>query len=78
MPIAAGVVGDALVVTVIAGLNMAAQSDSAAGSDRPQDAQFFWCQFTKPMSMTLNDLCQFQRLARALDGRHGIVGCGCG
>jgi hypothetical protein len=31
-------------------------------------------QFTKPMSVTLNDLCQFQRRPRALEWHHGIGG----
>jgi hypothetical protein len=76
MSVAAGVVGDALVVAVITLLDMAAQGCGAAGDDRPQDASFFWNQIAKPMPVTLNDLCQFQR--PALDGHHGIDGCGCG
>ena len=80
VPVAAGVVGDALVVAVITLLDMSAQGGGAAGSDRAQDAPLFRNQIAEPMPVTLNDLCQLQR--RTLDRHHvvgGVIGgCGCG
>jgi hypothetical protein len=76
VPVAAGVVGDALVVAVIALLDMSAQGGGAAGSDRAQDAPLVRCQFTKAMPMPSHDLCQFQR--RTLEWRHHVVGAAIG
>jgi hypothetical protein len=75
MPVATGVVGDALVMAVIALLDVSAQSSGAAGDNRPQDTLLLGDDSAEPMPMTRNDLCQFQRPAWALEARvHGIGG----
>jgi hypothetical protein len=61
MPVAAGVVGDALMPAVIAGLHVTAQSGRSARDDRTQDALLLAADATKPMPVPPHDLCQLQR-----------------
>jgi hypothetical protein len=75
VPVAAGVVGDALMMAVVAGLDVAAQRGGAAGGDGAQDASLLAAQvFAEPMAVPPDDLRQFQRGA---PGRwlHGVGGC---
>ena len=73
VPVAAGVVRDALVPAVVARLDVAAQRGGAAGGDRTQDAPMFPAQLlAEPVGMTSHDLRQLQR--RSLERRHhGVV-----
>jgi hypothetical protein len=72
VPVATGVVGDALVVAVITLLDVPAQNSGAAAGDCPQDALLFRDDVAKPMLVTFGHLCQLQR--RALDWHHGVGG----
>ena len=76
MPVAAGVVGDALELALVARFDMAAESCGTTGGDGAQDTTLLAAEvFTEPMAMPSNDLRQFQR--RALKGRrHGVGGVG--
>jgi len=80
VPVAAGVVSDAPVLTVITLLDMPAQGGGAAGGNRPQDAPLLGTYSLKPMRVALHDLCQFQRWtlewqSHVVDADAGEDGC---
>jgi hypothetical protein len=75
VPVATGVVRDALVMAVIARFDMAAKGSGAAGSDVAQDALMLTAERAiQPMAVSSNHLCQFQR--RTLEYRHQLTGSG--
>jgi hypothetical protein len=62
VPVAAGVVGDALELALVARLDMTAESRGAARSDSAQDAPMFAAErFFDSMAVTFDDIRQFQR-----------------
>jgi hypothetical protein len=74
MPVAAGIVGDALELALVARFDMTAECRGAAVDDGAQDAPVLAAKvITEPTAMPSNDVRQFQR--RALKGRrHGVEG----
>ncbi len=76
VPVAAGVVSDALMLTVIAGLHVPAQRGGATRDDRTQNALLLAADVAEPMPVPPDDLCQFQR--RSLERwHHGVGVCSC-
>jgi len=76
VPIAAGVVGNALVLTVIAGLDMPAQGSGAAGCKASQHANLISGRLVQQVSVSSDHVGQLQRRRRPIRNHEVPLG-GC-